>query len=280
MPDSPFHALRAVAIDLDGTLLSPELSVSEDNRAAIEELSGAGVEVILASGRHYTSMLPIARSLPAVRYMVSSQGAYASDLDKSLVLYESRMPAQDARMAIETGLREGLAIVAYTSEDICSITPASEWIDYYARLAGFPPRPVTVDELMQLTIFKIVYFGTAQRLDEIEELPEIASAPLYKVRSLANIFEQADPATNKAAGLDPLLKHLGIPAAQTAVFGDAPNDIPMFEYAGYAIAMDRAWESTRKAATHIAPAGPPESSFARGVELLKSALAAGAPART
>ncbi|MDA1001699.1 MAG: HAD hydrolase family protein [bacterium] len=65
---SPFHPIRAVAIDLDGTLLAPDHSISAENIAAIEAMHAAGVEIILASGRHYLSMLPYTRRIPQVRY--------------------------------------------------------------------------------------------------------------------------------------------------------------------------------------------------------------------
>ncbi len=265
---SPFHPIRAVAIDLDGTLLSPDHSISDENRAAIAAMHAAGVEIILASGRHYTSMLPFARSLPEVRYMVSAQGAYASDVDDKLTLFESHMPTADANAAILFGLEHKLSIVVYTSTGIYTLS-SGEWIDYYSRLAGFAPTPTTHETVLQEHIFKVVYFESSERLDEVQKQPFLRNSQLYTVRSMENIFEQADPKSSKAAALKPLLSHLGIDASELATFGDGNNDIPMFEYSGFSAAMDRAWDEPKAAATLVTPDGPAETSFARAIQAMQ-----------
>lgn len=269
---SPFHPIRAVAIDLDGTLLSPELGICAENRAAIEALHAAGVEIILASGRHYQSMLPIARTLPQVRYMVSAQGAYASDIENKLTLFQSHLPQPDAQAAIAFGLENKLSVVVYTVSGIQTLS-SGQWIDYYTKLAGIVPTPTTAEAVLQESVFKVVYFESNERLDEIEQHDFIRNSQLYTVRTMENIFEQADPKTSKAAALKPLIEHLGIKPSELATFGDGNNDIPMLEYAGFSAAMDHAWPGAKKAATLVAPTGHPASSFARAVTAMQTHFA-------
>ncbi|MES2692576.1 MAG: HAD-IIB family hydrolase, partial [Verrucomicrobiota bacterium] len=66
------RGLRLAAIDLDGTLLAPDLSISASNHRAIEQLQAAGIEVVIASGRHYSSILPLAAQLRGVKWIVSA----------------------------------------------------------------------------------------------------------------------------------------------------------------------------------------------------------------
>ncbi|MDQ8180002.1 HAD family hydrolase [Pelagicoccus sp. SDUM812005] len=266
---SPFHPIRAVAIDLDGTLLAPDHSISMENRAAIAAMHEAGVEIILASGRHYQSMLPFARSLPQVRYMVSAQGAYASDVDNTQTFFESHMPTDAAEATIAFGLENKLSIVAYAATGLYSLTPPSPWLDYYTKLAGITPTPTTPEAILKESIFKIVYFEASERLDAVQQLPFLRDSQLYTVRSMENIFEQADPKTSKASALKPLIAHLGIAPSELATFGDGNNDIPMFEFSGFSAAMDRAWISPKEAATLVTPDGPPETSFARAVQAMQ-----------
>ena len=68
------RSVRLAAIDLDGTLLGPDLKISTENRSAVRRLADAGLEVVLASGRHYRAILPYALQLPEVKWIVSSQG--------------------------------------------------------------------------------------------------------------------------------------------------------------------------------------------------------------
>ena len=58
---------KLAAIDLDGTLLGPDHTISPANVQAVQRLQAAGIEVVLASGRHQGTMVAFARALPGVR---------------------------------------------------------------------------------------------------------------------------------------------------------------------------------------------------------------------
>ena len=51
-------------------------------------------------------------------------------------------------------------------------------------------------------------------------------------------------------------------------FGDGENDVPMFDWAGMSVAMPHGWPLALARAKLIAPADPPETALARGVELI------------
>lgn len=269
---TPSHPIRAVAIDLDGTLLGPDLTISAANLAAIEALHAEQVHVILASGRHYTSMLPYARQLPQVKYMVSAQGAYASDVENVKILYESHLPSSDTIEAIRFGLERQLSVVIYTARGIFTLSEGP-WIDYYTKLAGIAPTPTTEEAILRDSIFKVVYFDAEERLDEIQREAYLTQTSLYTVRTMENIFELANPKTSKRSALEALLIHLDIRPEQLATFGDGNNDIPMFQLSGFSAAMDRAWPEAKKAATLVVPDGDPAESFARGVAAMRQHFA-------
>jgi Cof subfamily protein (haloacid dehalogenase superfamily) len=265
---SDFHPFKAVAIDLDGTLLSHNHTISEANHAAINELHASGVEIILASGRHHISMLPFARQLPQVKWMVSSQGALTSDLDRKTVLYDNYLPADKAATIIDIGLGHQYAVVVYTKNGIFCLNEG-EWTDFYVQLSGIKPTLISRQEILNEFIFKVMIIGPEERIEAAEDFAGIQAWDLYKVRNLKNIFEFAGLGTSKALGLKPLLAHLGIGVSQLATFGDAPNDIPMFEIAGYSVAMDTGWEEAKAVAHAVTPVGPPETAFARAVTMLR-----------
>jgi Cof subfamily protein (haloacid dehalogenase superfamily) len=263
-----FHPFRAVAIDLDGTLLGQDHTISEANHAAINILHASGVELILASGRHHVSMLPFARQLPQVKWMISAQGAFASDIDRETILYDSHLPTDKAASIIDIGLEQGYSVVAYTKNGIFTVHE-DEWTDFYVQLSAVKPTLTSREAILNDSIFKVMIIGTEERIKAAEDLPGIRAWDLYKVRNLKNVFEFAGLGTSKAHGLKPLLAHLGIEASQLATFGDAPNDIPMFEFAGYSVAMDTGWEEAKAAAHAVSPVGPSESAFARAVSMLR-----------
>ena len=268
MPKNPFHPFKAVAIDLDGTLLSPELTISQANRDAIDLLASHGLHIILASGRHYSSILPHARKIPQIEYLVSSQGAFASDIENVTKIFESYLPIPDAESAIRFGLEQNLPVIVYTAAGLFTLS-SGKWIDFYTKLAGISPTVTTLEDVLKERIFKVVFFEESDRLDEVEKAVYLADTHLYKVRSLKNVFELADPKTSKRAGLEALLAHLELKPEELASFGDANNDIPMFELSGFSAAMDHAWPDARNTATLVAPEGDPAESFARAVEAFR-----------
>lgn len=77
--------VRCIALDLDGTTLRGDSTLSRENLSAIRAAIGAGVEVVLASGRTISSIPDELLSMPGIRYAITSNGAsvYARKSSKS-----------------------------------------------------------------------------------------------------------------------------------------------------------------------------------------------------
>lgn len=271
MPAAPdaLSAYRLAAVDLDGTLLGPDKTVSPANRAALARLADAGLEVVLASGRHRISMLPIAEQLPEVRWMVSAQGAFVSDLAGEQIVLERSMPPERAAEAMQICLHHHYPTIFYAPSGIFTLSEGA-WIDRYGKLSGIRPALLTEQEALRMSVFKVLIYTDAARVDAFEQLPEVQAWDLYRVRSLDNVFEFAGADTDKGQGLAALGRHLDIDPSVMIGFGDAPNDLPMMDRVGLGVAMDHAWREVKVAADRVAPQGPPETSFARAVELVCS----------
>ena len=51
--------IRLVAIDLDGTLLSPDKTISPANKQALLDAEAAGIHVVICTGRPLSGVRPI-----------------------------------------------------------------------------------------------------------------------------------------------------------------------------------------------------------------------------
>jgi hypothetical protein len=111
-------------------------------------------------------------------------------------------------------------------------------------------------------------------------LADAASPPIQVVRTNARILEFMPADVSKGSALATLALHLGIEPSAAVVFGDGENDIPMFEWAGVSVAMPRGWPLARARAKLVAPDGPAETAFARGVDLVLEAAGAAMPGET
>src|SRR5580658_2768439 len=92
----PANSLRLIAIDIDGTLLSPEFKISEADLATLRRAHADGIEVILVTGRRHTFALPIAQQLGFDLWLISSNGAITRSLGGE-TFHRDMMPAETCR---------------------------------------------------------------------------------------------------------------------------------------------------------------------------------------
>ncbi len=257
---------RLAAIDLDGTLLGADHEISPANATAVARMQAAGLEVVLASGRHYGAMVKYGRELPGIRWMISAQGAEVSSVDRSQVLHQSFLDHKSTERVLALSRKLKFPAVVYTRDGIMS--DSDEGVAAYDTLFGYKPERVSADEFTRRPVFKVVWAGEPERLVRLAEDPEVAPIPTDKLRSHPHLFEFIQRGVSKATGLATLSAHLGIAASEALVFGDADNDVPMFAWAGTSVAMPQAWPSARDAATMVAPDGPQAEAVARAVDAI------------
>ena len=70
---------KLIALDLDGTLLLPDKSLSARNRAALDAAAAAGIRIVPATGRLYAGLPYFIRALPYLRYLIAINGAQVYD---------------------------------------------------------------------------------------------------------------------------------------------------------------------------------------------------------
>lgn len=85
-----------IATDLDGTLISSDTSISNENLGAIKRLSEYGAHIVLVTGRTFYEILPQLIECPYIDYFVYSNGACIYKQGSGLV-FSNCMPAADAK---------------------------------------------------------------------------------------------------------------------------------------------------------------------------------------
>ena len=74
------RGIKLAAFDLDDTLLLPEGTLSERARAAIEKAADLGMEIVLASGRSFSSLPAELLGMPQIHYAITSNGAAVNEV--------------------------------------------------------------------------------------------------------------------------------------------------------------------------------------------------------
>jgi Cof subfamily protein (haloacid dehalogenase superfamily) len=228
---------RLVATDLDGTFLSPDGSVSDENRAAVLAAQRAGTYVLFVTGRP-VRWLDVISDLPGAHpTVIASNGAVLYDLGEGRVLDRIclassaaleavdsiRTVVPDVSFAFESGTRFGYE-PSYT-------TWAPDEGDDPAIFSG------SVEEISSGEDFvKLLVQSKTVMADELLERVRTAvgdrlTATHSQVRDYG-LVEVGAAGVNKGAMLARVCARLGIDARDVAAFGDMPNDVDMLTWAG------------------------------------------------
>jgi hydroxymethylpyrimidine pyrophosphatase-like HAD family hydrolase len=119
----PLEALKAVACDMDETLLtSSDKSISQPNLEALVSLSQSGVSVLLASGRHLSSMFSYYEQLCQAGVtpgpIISCNGALVTIDDK--VVVRDGLEVEVARILINFCEAQSVQLNYYLEEKVYS----------------------------------------------------------------------------------------------------------------------------------------------------------------
>lgn len=241
---------RLVALDIDGTLLRFDQTMSEPVRDAVAAVYESGVHVVLATGRSLASLVPIAHDLGITRgYVVGSNGAATAKLrhpdqfdvldlvtfDPGPALAALRAELPDAFVAVEeNGMRFRVSAMFPGIELGGEVTVSSE-----AELAATLATRVV---LYHPDATPEEFHAAVQRVG----LHEVA----YSVGWSAWL-DLTPRGVNKASALDRIRQTLGVAVESTTAVGDGTNDLEMLRWAGRGVAMGQATTPVLDAADEV-----------------------------
>lgn len=255
------------AIDFDGTLLRTDGTISRNTADVVRRVSDAGIRVMIVTGRPPRWLGPIAELLGGRGTAIAANGALVIDLATDAVLESRHLDVGDARTVIQR-LREAFTGVAFGVErpDGFAHEP-----DYPRGIRNSERMPQvacaeTIDELLAEPPVKILARVADVPIDDaaqaaIEVLDGVASVYF----SGTELLEIAPAGVSKATTLARLAGKWDIDAAGVIAFGDMPNDIPMLQWAGRAVAVANAHPSVR-AVADVVTASNDDDGVARVLE--------------
>ena len=250
---------RLLAIDLDGTLLGPDLTVSRANADAIADAQATGALVVPCTGRGWRESTRALSNVTGLTVGVFNTGAAVVDMDTGTAL---DLAAFEPHVVL--GLVQHLrtlpeAVLVYqdrgrTGRDYL-VTGDGELNDNTRRwftmngLAVGEIRHPTPDDLRHSLRVGLVAKGNrafAVERDIIDTFGDVvdvhafAGVPTAAAEERVYITEVFAKGVTKWRGLRYLMEQQGIPASEVAVIGDEVNDLAMLEHAGLAVAMANA----------------------------------------
>ncbi len=256
-------AVGLIALDMDGTILAPDGSLSARVKRAVHEARARGVVVALATARRWTGAAPIAQELELAGPLILYDGALAQNFPDGATQLRRTLDARLAQGAAAALAARELQVVAQYSDAqgerlaVSEHPPHPQWMRSY--LANFRGQAtyVALESLAELAPLRLVSFGPIKRLrgalDALSDAPvgrQILPLGNYGIAELT-VFS---PDASKGAGLRWLAQRLGIPLEQTMAIGDGVNDVSMLRDAGLGVAMGNAAPEVRQAADVVTAA--------------------------
>ena len=252
--------IRLIALDLDGTLLSPDhVTVSEANRAALRAAHNAGIAVAVATGRTLSILGDVCDQVPQIEYILYSNGAGAANRLTGEVLYENALPWPDAVRLFDYFDRFPVFLevyaggVSYAQRDKERFFPFGIFPQEFVEEAR---KGMTVCESFRETLrnrsmekFTVYLPERAMFRAVWDELS--ADGGLAVTSSFPVSIDVTKAGADKGAALAGLCRALGIAPEQCMAFGDAENDSPMLRCAGIGVAMGNASDTCKAAADYI-----------------------------
>lgn len=245
--------IRCVALDLDDTLLSSDLTISSENQAAIRKATQAGIKVLLASGRMVQSMKPYAKILGLDLPLIAYNGAIVQEADSGKILYH-RPVSSDLALRVVAIFREaGIHLNAYLNDELY-MDQLTEYGQIYAGRAGVVPHAVgdLCPLLMKEAPHKLLGFGEVEEIDNIQlRLIREFGDSLEFVKSKPTYLEILTPGVSKGSALQTLVQSWGMDCNQVMAIGDAPNDVSMIRWAGVGVAIGNAAPELKEVASFV-----------------------------
>ena len=268
--------IKVIAMDLDGTALNHQKQLTERTRAAIQNAAKSGIQIVVATGRTFSSLAPEVLAMPEITCAITSNGAVVNRIpDGAVLLHNYPNPETVSEIA-------GMIQEEKIDTEVCTGGKAYIGQSYYDRvLEGKTNRDVQYVKTTRHPVPDIYQFLLEHRVaieninlnfktleekqqwqQRFQKLPGVTPTSSF----LFNV-ELGGATTSKAHALQALLDEWQMTSRQVMAFGDSENDLGMIQLAGIGVAMANGMEEVRQAADLLAESNE-EDGVAKIIEQL------------
>ncbi|MBN1991389.1 MAG: Cof-type HAD-IIB family hydrolase [Anaerolineae bacterium] len=252
-------AYKLLVLDVDGTLIGPGVYPSPRVVKAIARAKAKGVTVVLGTGRASEACYHLLKHLGLDKVHIFFDGAAVVDWPSNDIIFLQSLPPHAGQHLIELARENDLFLEIY-AHDFYFIERNGHLAAHQCEKLQITPL---VTDLMSLVgRIKIVKGQLLASTPQEEQRARLVSQEMEK---LCKMSWSLDPSNNiyfvnaisrsvsKGDSLRSVADYLGLCLNQVMAIGDSFNDLPVFEVAGFSVAMGNAPEELKKLADWVAP---------------------------
>lgn len=247
--------------DLDGTLLRPDVTLSDYTKDALRRLYDAGVCVGVSTARTAATVSRMFADVPLRAPAALMNGACIYDIAQSKYIHAFTIPAEARRILL--GAVNGQCAFVYTVEDGLLSTFYENDDEPHARLfrtereTKYGKVFTKVTSLSELTGRAVVYLSLAGKEEKLERiralLESVEGLTLHFYRDIYETdffyLEACADGVSKCAAAEFIRRYTG--ADRLIAFGDNLNDLSLFAGCDESIAVANAVGEVKRAADEV-----------------------------
>jgi hydroxymethylpyrimidine pyrophosphatase-like HAD family hydrolase len=236
-----------IAIDVDGTLLNFDGSLSPAVADAVVRTRDSDTHVVIATGRSMHATLPVCGTLGLTTgFTVSSNGAVVVDVA--------------ARTPVDVATFDATESVHFFADQVPDALLAVEELGIGYRVTGeFPPGEL--DGQITVVRHEELLDGPVTRL--VARLPNGDRKEFFDLAHAAGLrgvdyaigytawLDFMPEGVSKASGLATVCEKLSVRQADVLAVGDGHNDVEMLAWAGRGVAMGQAPDDVKAIADEV-----------------------------
>lgn len=244
---------KMLALDLDNTLLSKDLTMTPAAKAALARLLDRGVLATLATGRMYPSAAYYAKMAGVACPLACYNGALIQSAQPGGYRLLRPLSAEKARKIAEFCRRRQYYVQLYNNDQIL-VERRTEETEIDPDLMH--NQCVEIGDLTQTeygpTPKMIVAAPPDQTAGIRRELEEEFGDSVTLAASKDYLVEIMDKGVSKASALEIICKNMGIKPEEVVCCGDNSNDAAMIQWAGLGVAVGNAAPAIKELADYVA----------------------------
>lgn len=245
---------KLIVLDVDGTLLTNEKTITARMRATLLKVQQMGIRLVLASGRPTYGVVSLAKELEMDKnggFILSYNGGQIINAQTNELLFEKRVNPEFIPYIERKAKKNGFAVFTYCEDTIITNDASNAHVIREAELNGMHLRETDVfSEAIDFHPCKVMLAG-----DDEEALVGLENhwkkrlaGTLDVFRSETYFLEVVPQFIDKANTLSVLLQKLNIATENVLAIGDGVCDVTMLQLAGMGIAMGNAQDSVKACA--------------------------------
>ncbi|MFA0441248.1 hypothetical protein BCU70_00645 [Vibrio sp. 10N.286.49.C2] len=266
---------KLIAIDIDGTLLNTQGVITPEVQSCLYGLR-KHYHVVLATGRHHTTVLPYYQQLELDTPIICCNGSYLYHPETKDYQYKRPIAMEEVAFFIEH--TQTLDLIAYVDDRIILkhthpanyITTLELWAQTLPT--SIRPKIERVDDLnAALTqskhVWTFVTEGDSSDIEALISLPHLQQNFCYE-HSWFNRIGFNKIGNSKGNLLSQYLVHKGIHPDEVLAIGDNDNDVSMIDVAGIGVALSNATPKLKARANYLTQGSNNDTGLLEALALL------------